>query len=435
MRKLLAGALGAAALLFAGIGLAAGSYTDTAGDDNAAPDVTSVTVSESPSGTLTLTLAVANYQTLPANSWFNLWFDLDSDQGTGDAGDEALIRYFSSGELDFFLWDGSQLTERSVAEISGRFETGVLTVSAPRAALGTGAGFGILAVSARGQTLGGDELIASDYAPDRGRSAYVGPAQAAFPDPASDHDAAPDITSVRVSDAKNGWVSFAITTPNYASIPGESVLVLSIDADNRESTGDDGADVLVTSVGGEVTLERWQPATKRWVDDAAPTRVRTRGGTNVHTIEVHRSELGNAARFGFAVISADINTSADTVVAVDLAPDDLAFFKYTYANKAALQLTITRLFGAPAQPRAGKPFTVNLAVRRSDTKHGITSGSVTCRVRVDEQRVKAKGSVVAGTGRCAFVVPRTAAGAVVRGSITVRSGGTSVAADFGYVVR
>ena len=435
MKKVLAGALGAVALLFVGIGLAAGSYTDTAGDDNAAPDVTTVTVSESPSGMLTVTVAVANYQTLPANSWFNVWFDLDSDQSTGDAGDEALIRYFASGDVQFYLWGGSELVERPTAEVAGSFAAGVLTLSVPRIALDVTSGFGVLVVGARGQVLGEEQLIASDYVPDVGRSAYVGPAPAAFTDPAGDHDVAPDITSVRVSDAKNGWVSFAISTPNYASLHGESVLVVSIDTDNRESTGDDGADALVRSVGGEVSLERWQPATERWVADAAPTRVRTRSGIGVHTIEVHRSELGNAARFGFSVISADINTSADTVVAVDLAPDDLAFFKYAYANKAALQLKITRLFGAPAQPRAGKPFTVNLAVRRSDTGRGITSGSVACRVLVDEQRVKAKGSVVAGAGRCAFVVPRTATGAVVRGSITVRSGGKSVAADFGYVVR
>ncbi len=33
-----------------------------------------------------------NYQTLPVNSWVNLWFDLDSDPSTGDDGDEGLVR-------------------------------------------------------------------------------------------------------------------------------------------------------------------------------------------------------------------------------------------------------------------------------------------------------------------------------------------------------
>lgn len=437
MTKLLAGALGVATgLLFAAFALAAGTYTDAAGDDNAAPDVRSVSVSESPSGTLTVTVAVANYQTLPPNSWFNVWFDLDSNRGTGDAGDEAVIRYLAAGEIELYRWDGSELVERPTADVAGSFAAGALTLSVPRIALDATSGFGILAVGARVQLLGGDELIASDYAPDVGRSAYVGPAQATFSDATGDHDAAPDITSVRVADAKNGWVSFAIATPNYPSLPPGSVLVLAIDADNRHSTGDDGADVLVRSIGGEAaSLERWQPASKSWVGDAAPARVRTRSGNGVQSIEVHRSELGTAARLGFAVLSADINTSAGTISAIDSAPDDLAFYAYTYANKAELRLTITRLFGAPAQPRAGKPFTVNLAVRRSDTGRGITSGSVTCRVLVEGKKVAVTGRVTRGGGRCAFVVPASAKGKAVRGSITVRSGGKSVAADFAYVVR
>lgn len=433
MKRGLAGTLALCALAFAGAGLGATSYSDAAGDDNAAPDVTNLTASESPDGTLTLTVAVGNYQVLPANSWFNIWFDLDSNQDTGDAGDEALVRYLSSGVIDFYLWDGSELVQGSAAAMSGRFEAGVLTLTVPKSALGTMSSFGILVVSARRQELGEDEFIASDYAPDRGRSAYAGPGQAAFPDPVSDHDAAPDITAVRVSDAKDGWISFAISTPNYVTLPGESVLVLSIDSDSRESTGDDGAEALITSVGGEPVLERWDAATERWVVDIAPTRVRTRNAGNVVTLDVHRSELGDVSRFGFAVIAADINTSADSVLAVDFAPDDLAFFRYTLVNKPALRLLAGKAFGTPAQPRAGKPFTISLPVRRSDTNRVITSGAVSCNVTADGKKVPAVGKVRSGRGQCTFVVPKTAN--VVRGSMTVRFGGTSVTARFSFRVR
>jgi len=394
-----------------------------------------VTVSESAEGTLFVTAAIDNYTALPANSWFNIWFDLDEDQDTGDAGDEALVRYLSSGEMQFYLWDGSALVKGSTAGMSGQFEAGVLTLSAPRSTFGSISSFGILAVSARGQQLGEDELIASDYAPDRGRSAYVGPVQMAFPDPARDHDAAPDITAIKVSDTKDGWISFGITTPNYVALPAESVLVLSIDSDSRESTGNDGSEILITSIGGEPLLERWDARTQSWRSDDAPPRVRTRNAGSVVTIEVHRSELDDVPRFGFAVIAADINTLADSVLGVDLAPDDLAFYRYTLANKAALRLTAARLVGTPARPRAGKPFAITMAVIRSDTSRGITAGTVVCRVLVDGKRVQAKGSVAGGSGRCALVVPRTAKGTVLRGTITVRSGGQSVAASFSYVVR
>ena len=104
-------------------------------------------------------------------------------------------------------------------------------------------------------------------------------------------------------------------------------------------------------------------------------------------------------------------------------------------NKPALKLTATRLSGTPTRPRAGKPFAVNLAVTRSDTKRPISSGTVGRRVLADGQRVAAEGSVTDGAGHCSFRVPSTAAGKVLRGTITVRTGGKSVAAGFSYVVR
>ena len=84
-------------LTFAGLGLAASSFSDAAGDNNEAPDVRSVTVAEMPAGTISVVVAVGNYESLPAESWFNLWFDLDSNASTGDDGDEALARYVSEG--------------------------------------------------------------------------------------------------------------------------------------------------------------------------------------------------------------------------------------------------------------------------------------------------------------------------------------------------
>jgi hypothetical protein len=293
--------------------------------------------------------------------------------------------------------------------------------------------FGILAVSSRGQSLGSEEVIASDYAPDSGRSAYVSPIQAAFPDPALDQDAAPDITTVRVSDAKDGWISFAISTPNYATLPGESVLALSIDTDNSMASGDEGAEILITSVGGESVLERWNDSASAWRGDTAPTRVRTRNDQNLVTVDVHRSELGNVGRFGFEVVAADIDTAEGIVLAVDFAPDDLGFFKYALVNKPAVRLIAGKTVGSPVQPRAGKPFTVSVPVRRSDTNRAIATGKVTCKVTAGGTKVAAAGRIRAGRAQCTFVVPVGAS--AVRGSLTVRSGGTAVTARFNFRVR
>jgi hypothetical protein len=244
----------------------------------------------------------------------------------------------------------------------------------------------------------------------------------------------PDIASIRVSDAKNGWVSFPITTPNSTTLPGESIVSVSIDADNRRSTGDSGAEVRITSLGGEFQLERWVPANEELGARRCthPLRIHNAGG--VVALDVHRSELGGGNRLGFTVVTADLNTSADAVVGIDVVPDEAPFFTYAFTNKAALTLEATRVHVAcPAS--CGKA--VRSESRRPTLRHGkrITSGTVACRVLVNEKTVPAKGSVAGGSGRCAFVVPASAEGKIVRGSIIVRASGKSVAADFAYLVR
>jgi hypothetical protein len=437
MRVSVAAFVACAALLFASLAVGAASFSDATGDHNAAPDITSVQVSEAADGLVTIVVGVRNYQTLPADSWFNLWFDLDSNPNTGDLGDETLVRYVSSGELEIYDFDGAEMVERPLPEgITGRYSAGVLTLTVPKADLGGDTNFGVLAVSSRLQELGESQYIASDFSPDRGRSAYAGPAQAAYPDPSNDEDAAPDITSVRVTDDKAGWITFVIATPNYARLPGESVVAVAIDRDGRPQTGDAGAELLIRSIGGELIYEKWDADARRWGDAPSSARVRLRNAAGAMTIEVHRNELQNVPRFGFQLVALDVNTQADPpVLAADIAPDDGGFYRYVLANKPTLTLTVQRLFATPARPRAGKPFAVNLAVRRSDTNRGITSGVVSCRVLLDGKPVRARGSVASGAARCSLVPPRASTGQLLRGTISVRVSGRSTSADFAYTVR
>lgn len=419
-----------------GVGLAASSYSDPAGDGNEAPDIVSVKVSQSGEATFNVAVSVDNFDALPENSWINLWFDLDSDQTTGAQGDEALVRYWADGQLEFFLWNGAALQAQPLTGLTASYADGTLSLTTPASVLDNPPSFGILAVASRGQDLGGDDdLVASDYAPDRGRSSFVGSEEKVFPDPLHDHDAAPDLTSIQVTDAKNGWITFSISTPNYAQLPPEAVLAVVIDRDDRPSTGDDGVELSLTTGGGEFALERWDANGRRWLPDEPPTRVRVRNSGNVVTIDIHRSELENTPRFGFGIVSADVNVQAESVLGIDLAPDRGPLYRYRLANKPALLLTATRISGTPSRPRAGKPFTVNLSVRRSDTGRAITSGTVTCRVLVAGKRVSAKGTVSGGAGHCRVLVPEGAHGSALRGTITVRAGGKSVAESFAFVVQ
>ena len=152
------------------------------------------------------------------------------------------------------------------------------------------------------------------------------------------------------------------------------------------------------------------------------------GGKKPHVvaIDLHISELGNAPRFGFSLLSVDLNTAVEGAVAADVAPSDFSYWGYALANRPALILIATDPVAKPSRPRAGRHFTVSLPVTRSDTGRSITNGVVTCRVLAAGAKLPAQ---------CAFVVPRAAKGKVLRGTISVRSGGKVVARDFSYVVR
>ncbi len=434
MRASVVGLALCAVLVLTGVASGAASFSDPAGDDNAAPDITAVAVSEPVAGTLSVAVSVANYQALPAESWLNLWFDLDRNSQTGDStGDEALVRFLSEGGVEHYLWNGTVMAQTPATGMTGAFNAGVVTVTIPKAGPFAVATLGILAVSARGQTLAGDTYVSSDFAPETGRSPWTSPTPANVPDAANDHGAVPDITRVSVTDGKNGWIRFAISTPNRASLSDESAILMTIDADSKPRTGSGGADLSLTDVGGKLELERWNSARRAWRPDTAPTRVRARSQPNVIIVEIHRSELASSPRFGFKLTSVQVDLAAGEPMGFDFAPSNLSWWRYKLANPAAVRLLAGKAVGAPTQPRAGIPFTISVPVRRSDTNRAIATGSVTCNVVVAGKRIRATGRIRGGRAQCTLRVPNV--GATVGGSMTVRSGGVAVTSRFSFRVR
>jgi hypothetical protein len=438
MRVSVAAAAVCGAFALTGLALGAASFSDTSDDNNAAPDITSLQVSEAPDGVVTIVLSVRNYATLPLDTWFDVWFDDDSDQATGFVGDETLVRYSSNGAVELFEWDGLVMVRRPApAGTTGSFANGALTLTVPKEALGGDSAFGIAAVAVRRQVLIVARFHSTDLAPDRDRFEYTGPAQATFTDIGNDEDAAPDITGTRVTDTKDGWISFSVTTPNYATLTDESVLIVAIDSDNRAALSDidSAVELRVTYFRGEAFLERWEPRNGGWVQDSQPGLVRARNSGSVVTVDLRRSAFGKTQRFGFALTAMDLDGAVGTIRALDQAPDSGGFFRYAFANQPALVLVAARISTTPSTPRAGQPFAVQLPVRRSDTSRGITSGRVTCTAKLRGKPLTGRGSVVGGAGRCSFAIPRAAAGARLQGRITVRVADASVAAGFAYVVR
>lgn len=412
--------------------MAAASFADRAGDDNAAPDISSVAIAVA-GGRLEIRVGVAGERPLPANSWLNLWFDLDGDADTGDAaGDDALVRYTADGALGSYRWSGDRFEEVATTGMQARFEAGALDVSLPLAALGSVSSPGLLVVSARAQVVGREQLVASDFAPESGRLRWTESEPATLADPVGDHDAAPDITTVRVDDAKDGWIRFVVSMGNRSSLPIRSGVVLSIDADGRLATGDAGAELSLSLFGGEALLQRWNARARRWQLDAPPVRIRARTGGGAVVLEIHRSELGDARRFGFRLVGVETNPASSEIVALDFAPDSGVFWMYTLGNATALRLVAGKTTGVPARPVRGRSFTIRTPVSRSDTRRAITSGTVACDVRSGSRSVAAEGRVRDGAGQCTLVVPGDATS--LSGSMTVRSAGATVTARFRFRV-
>jgi hypothetical protein len=423
------------ALILAALAFAGSSVSDPIGDNNSAPDLTALSVSESTDGILTIAVTVSNYQTLPLSSWVNVWFDLDLNRRTGDEGDEALVRIMDNGGILFFRWAGSELVRRPATGMAGSFTAGTLTLTLPKAALDNVQTFGVLGVGARGQDDGdGGELVAIDLAPNSGRARYVAPELLSITDPVGDHEAAPDIAEVEVSDTKAGILSFVVSTPSHEMLSPTTWVELDVDIDRRGSTGDGGVEAYVYFERGRVYAARWSPEQQDFVQ-VRSAGVRVRNAAGVVTFEVPRSFLDDVASFDYYLISGDSDPSGDEDYALDLAPDGDAWWRYTLVNKAALRLIAGVPSGTPAKPHAGRLFKVTVPVTRSDTARGIESGSAACAVRIGGQRVKAAGRVVPGRGLCSILVPQGASGRLIRGSITVRSSGKSIATRFSFSVK
>ncbi len=355
-------AAGLAGALVAAAGAApSASYSDLAGDANEVPDITSVVVDDSTSGVVNVRVSVGNFQALPSDSRIILQFDLDRNATTGVAGDELVIRYWDDQTLDVLRWDGVRMSPGFRDGVGASFGSGTFTFTAEGPALGGSTSFDLLVLSARTQQVGIGRVTSTDFAPGSGRSVYATSGPVSFPDPAGDHDAAPDITSLSVSDTAAGMIEVKVATPNYRVLPADKVVGVGFDLEGRPPAADDvfagyavGADVVqVDREENGILAPSELPNTASAVYD-----------NGVLTLSVHRRELDGAALMGVSAIAFDLVGVGESegqafegdVEALDTAPDDLAgtLFSYRLANRAPVQLRITETLRSP-RPRPGRP--------------------------------------------------------------------------------
>ena len=128
------------------------TYPDSTGEDPAAPDITSVVVSNDDAGLITLQVNVSNRPTLTADMYFLIFLDTDKNQSTGASdflGADYAIQLVP-GAVDLFQWNGTTYV-RAASQASLTFSytaTGpVIRVSAADLGKTKAFNFGVIAAS------------------------------------------------------------------------------------------------------------------------------------------------------------------------------------------------------------------------------------------------------------------------------------------------
>ncbi len=267
-----------------------------------------------------------------------------------------------------------------------------------------------------------------------------------YTDSSGENPAAPDITTLTVSNDDAGIVSFRINVPNRPQLGQDMVIDLFADTDNNPATGSPdfgGTDYVIELIQGEAALFKWDGTnfTRRFGDPPAISlSFSYQGGV---TFRMSAAELGNTARLNFFVIVESgvvfDPTTGDpdfSNAVADAAPGG-GVGLYPYQVIVARPTLIVRsLRGTPAAPRAGRTFTLRMVTARSDTGAALQNGRATCVGRAGNARLRAQlARVQGGAVVCTWLIPRNAKGRTFRGSVTVVFEGLRASRSFSARIR
>jgi hypothetical protein len=260
-----------------------------------------------------------------------------------------------------------------------------------------------------------------------------------YQDSTGEDPAAPDITTIVVSNNDAGMISFRINVPNRPTLGQDMLVAMEIDSDNNSATGSpEGTDYAIELFQGDVALFRWDGTnfTRRAGDPPATSLIFSyQAGV---TFQISAAELGNTTRFRFSTIvfsglTVDPTTGGlDFMNAVADAAPAIDAGLYSYEVKIGRPtLAVKRFKTTPAKPIAGRAFAARLQATRSDTGAVIRGGRVTCVGRLGNASLRAKsGRFVGNEAVCTWQIPATAKGKRFRGSITIVFEGLRITRSF-----
>jgi hypothetical protein len=262
-----------------------------------------------------------------------------------------------------------------------------------------------------------------------------------FQDSTGEEPGSPDISTIVVSNDDAATITFRINTPNKAQYSSDVAIVMFLDSDANQSTGDPeslGADYIIQLIQGEILLFKWDGSDFTISATQASLSYSWASGP---TIRINASDLSNTRKFNFDVtavanIAFDPTTGAIDCAACkrDFAPT-IGFFQYL-VKITKPTLVVKSLKPTPAKPAAGKPFTLRLVAARSDTGAVVQNGRVTCLGRLGSARLTASVQrVQAGAATCTWNIPANAKGKSFRGSVAVAFEGLKAQQSYAGKVR
>jgi hypothetical protein len=258
-----------------------------------------------------------------------------------------------------------------------------------------------------------------------------------FNDSVGEDSAAPDITSVAVSNDDAGLITFKIAIGNRPSLTPDMTVLLYLDTDQKPTTGDPtfaGADYAIELDPGSVALFQWNGSD--YVGAPSQSSVTFAYDATGATIRASAADLGKTKGLNFVVIAVsgialDASGNPDfTNVHADAAPDaGHGLFSYQVLTK--LTLSVVAFSTVPKPAKVGKSFVAGLAANESDTNGPVQSGTVACTATIGTAHITASAhGITNGIAACSWKIPKTAKGKTIRGTITLTVQGVKVSRSF-----
>lgn len=226
-------------------------------------------------------------------------------------------------------------------------------------------------------------------------------------DAAGDSGLAPDIGATTVGNTAARTIRIAVAIGNRTAMQATDILVVPINADRNATTGQDGFEYALVSVGGQVGLLQWNGTTFAPVN--APTLRGSFAGGQV--FEIAASDLGNTTAIDFWVSSFRADGPDEEE---DVAPEGTGVFNYTLSSPH-IESVSARF--SPTAPRAGRRFRLSTIAVGLESEETVRPNSYRCRATLGGRALRGTG-----TGGCIFAIPRNAKGKRLTVTITATVG-------------